>query len=1007
MRLFGTLCLLVVVAGLMPHTHAQNKTITPESINQNISTYQQERAEALQKKFPEAALAKSDQLVEAAQQTIKSGSLDKAAKLVRDARWLVPYVPKNLPANVERVLGVSRFRHGGAVNALAYSSNGARLATASSDGTVRIWDLGNGRELLSYRGGSLPVLSLSWTRDDKWIASTVGNEIHIWEAETGKKVHTLTGHEGEITSVAFQPDNNNRLVSGSKDTSVRYWDVENEKLIANLNDDFAKPAKSEIYSVTFSPNSKLIASLNKNGQMHIWNPSLPAAKRFLSGFEAHARYAANQVVFGKDTSTIFSIGDDKKVKKFIGLGPDGEHIQGHGRPTVMEGHTEGGKGIAISPDANLLLSASKDYTIRLWNVGTGKQIRVYNGHTDAVNAVAISPDGSQFASGSEDGSIRLWDLRVEDPADIYKEHQGYVWSAAISNDGLIASVGADKAVYVRSKEGKVLHRFTDHTSPVMCLAFRNDGKQLATAGGDKVIRLWDLTTGKAAKVIAAHSGPITSLSYSEDGQLMLSGSTDKTAKLWDLAKDAPLVVFPAMKAPISAVALRPDAKQCAISTANGELRIYAINGTMIQETDKSTPHLPDVGGIAYSHNGKFFATCGGDGVVKYYVVNATNFSLLQEFKEHQKQVSSIAFSKDDRFLVSAGADLVIRVWDLTKRIEIRSLRGHTDWVSTVDFGPNDQSIISASVDRTMRVWELSGTETAKPIGHSKAITTVVMSADGRWVASGSEDKSIKIWDALAGVETATLPGGHSDSVYTLGFAPDGKTLVSGGGDQSLIIWDLENRSVKYRIAVGDNLNFLTYGTGGKKFVVWQTFSRGQNDDINNLQLYDVDGKKLEVLVEKNTLVQCVAFSPDAELAVMGFPNGTVRAWNIAKNERLGSDWPAFKETLVDVGISPDKNIIMAADLNCNIKVYDLAKKAELHSFKGHEAPMRALVVGPDGNRFITIDSTGEIKLWDTKTGKELRQWKLPTPVNTAAFSANGKKIITANTDSTLYVLTNP
>src|SRR4051812_48230473 len=116
-----------------------------------LEKFRAERAESA-KHFPPADLAAADELAARADAALKAENPAAAARLARDARWQLPFVPPNLPPHVARVLGVARLRHGDRVNALAYSPDGTRLASASRDGTVKVWDLGNGRELLTYRG---------------------------------------------------------------------------------------------------------------------------------------------------------------------------------------------------------------------------------------------------------------------------------------------------------------------------------------------------------------------------------------------------------------------------------------------------------------------------------------------------------------------------------------------------------------------------------------------------------------------------------------------------------------------------------------------------------------------------------------------------------------------------------------------------------------------------------------------------------------------------------------
>jgi WD40 repeat protein len=172
-----------------------------------------------------------------------------------------------------------------------------------------------------------------------------------------------------------------------------------------------------------------------------------------------------------------------------------------------------------------------------------------------------------------------------------------------------------------------------------------------------------------------------------------------------------------------------------------------------------------------------------------------------------------------------------------------------------------------------------------------------------------------------------------------------------------------------------------------------------------MTVYDLEGKMLSTL-ELKIAVLTSTFSVEADAAVVGFNDGSVQVWNLEKKERIGGDWAAFNKPLGDLGITPDKKKIVVADSECNVKIYDIDGKKVLKEFKCHEAAMSGLMISRDGQRFATIADNAEVKLWDID-GKELRSWKLPSAARSMAFSVDGKKLITANLDSTLTVLNLP
>ena len=639
-----------------------------------------------------------------------------------------------------------------------------------------------------------------------------------------------------------------------------------------------------------------------------------------------------------------------------------------------------------------------------------------------MTALAFSPDGKTLASGGKDQSLRFWTVSLADEHINLDEHKSHVWSAVVSPDGKsVASAGADRVILVRDITGKLLHKLEGNTASVTSLVFGPDSQTLVSGGGDKIVRVWNAAEGKLVRELKGHTGPVMAIAIGgPSGKMILTGGIDKTPLLWDLASDQP-TPLPAIKSAISAVSIRPDGQLFAVGGADGIVRFFALKDKMAREVSSFQAHNAGVGALTFNPEGGRLATCGGDNMVKVWTIPTDGIlpttgagintppTQVADFIGHTKPVSSVAFSADGRLLATGGGDMIIRLWDFgSNRSEIRALRGHQDWVSSVAFSPNGRLLISAGVDKTVKIWELSGDETAKPIGHSRGLNTIAVSSDGRWVASGSEDKTIKIWDALAGVEAFTLDastGGHDDEITSLSFDPTGKKLISGGRDEHLIIWDLSTRKPLARLNTDQQLPYLLFSAKGDKFLAWQNTKGGS--ETNNVKTYDATGKPLKSL-DINRAVLTMTFSTDGEVAAIGFKDGSVQVWKLDKNEKSGADWAAFETDLSDLGMTPDKKKLAAIDVGGNVKIYDIEKKEVIKKFAALKAAdLIGLVVSPDGSRFATFSSSGEVKLWKFENGEEARSWVLPTPVRNAAFSADGKKLITANGDSTISVLNLP
>lgn len=994
--------------------------------------FKAEREDAVKAKFSPEALARADELAKRAEAALAAGD-PKAARHFRDARWQVPYLPANLPPHVVRVLGESRMRHADRVNALSYSPDGTRLASASRDGTVKVWDLGNGRDLATYRGHAqqpddpskntnvLKAGDVAFSPDGKVVASASGTQVHLWDPDTGKQLKVLVKLEKTdkpLKALAFRPDGKHLAAAGD-DGVVRTFEVDSGKGVFT-----SPPRTARIESLAYSPNGNLIAVGDSASQVAVYAPD--AKTQLAMGVQGVRSGETMGVAFTADSGAVFAAGKDGVVQLFAGPNPDGTSA-GNTSTRLREftGHPDAVNALAVTPDGKSLVSAGSDRTVRVWDVTSGKPLRSFQGHMTKVLALAIRGDGRQIASASDDGAIRLWDLNTTDDHRALTDAADALWAVAFSPDNKrVATAGADKVVRVYAPEtGKLETSIPDaHRSAITSLAFFPDSNRLATGGGDRVVKVWDVAAKKVTTELAGHESAVLAVAVGDGGKLVASGAADRTVRGWADGKQA---WSWAGKSAVCAVAVRKGEKLVAAGTADGTLVVLDITGGTPKELFAQSAHVAGVACVGFSPDGNRVATVGGDGAVRVWTVTETgSLTALTKFDGQAKSggapgflaLTGLSFSPDGRYLATVGADTVVRVWDIQTKSESRGLRGHTDWVTAVAFSADGRYLASVGVDKAARVFELPPQDSGSGGGHLLKVGAVAVSADGKFAVTAATDQTMKVWEIATGREVATLIGNTDvpQSVTFLG--PDGVVMAgtTQGNDAigQLHFWG--TRPPRRNKSLPTGAVYAVVGSAdGSKVAAWTTKPAvGGQVRNNTFDLYDAAGEVLSSLPDKGRTITSAAFSADLTLAVAGDDQGTVRVWDLDKKERIGADWPLFPDAVGDLAVTPDKKLLVAIDTKGTVKVAttDPAKREVLGSVAALKGQVRGVVVSPKGDTFVTFSADREVRVWslaDPKTLKEVRAWEMPVGVSGVAYTPDGKQLLTGNADGTAFVLQLP
>ncbi|MCS6864720.1 MAG: WD40 repeat domain-containing protein [Gemmataceae bacterium] len=579
--------------------------------------------------------------------------------------------------------------------------------------------------------------------------------------------------------------------------------------------------------------------------------------------------------------------------------------------------------------------------------------------------------------------------------------EGDIAALTFAADGTVLAVDEAGVLWRWSGEGRLLARhFLSDLETLWC--FGPQGELLASGNDDLI--LWETATGQLFRRIeqpSDQSAWVTAIAFSPEGRLVAAGHDNGWVRFWDVASQKFLGQIAAhasgaVRQPVSAVAFSPDGKWLATAGEDRVVRVWDSDShQLVAELKSHTDRIP---ALVWSPDARLLISAGWDTSARVW--RPPHPDPLMLLNSHADQVHALAYSPDGKYLACADSDNDIYLWrdpETAQRGPI--LRGHTDEIRCLAFSPDGRQLASAGLDRVVHIWDVrDGQLLAGPNPKGRHSIAVIAGTPLRLASSAGS--KVRVWDVASGEEVAPT---HLCPAVAVAASSDGKWLGIGGTDHYTQLWNAAEGTLHASLeATKPPIGFLTFTPDGKTLLhtsptdglVWLWACETGQPELILIEAADACTLEAVAVHPNGRWVACGGI----DYLNTGERDGAVCLWDIPTKEKLAT---------IDVGVTslafdPQGKYLAGAGLDDAVYVWDAATQETVFVFGGHLHAINVVVFDPTGSYLLSGSDDGTLRCWDVLSGRTLVVRELDSPVQSLAFSPDGRFLFCANGNTTCY-----